>query len=68
MTYWPIACRLWWLMYPRAGFLHLDDRMTTAAQDRWRAVNTRHLVALVRAAATFASGHLVERPAEQVAA
>ncbi|WP_446216272.1 hypothetical protein [Micromonospora sp. IBHARD004] len=42
--------------------------MTMAAQDRWRAVNARHLVALVRAAATVVSGHLVERSVEQVAA
>jgi hypothetical protein len=34
-----------------------------AAQDRWRAVNAPHLVALVRAGATFVNGVLVE-PAE----
>jgi hypothetical protein len=33
-----------------------------AAQDRWRAVNAPHLVALVRAGATFIDGELVERP------
>ena len=33
-----------------------------AAQDRWRAVNAPHLVALVRAGATFTHGKLVERP------
>jgi hypothetical protein len=38
-----------------------------AAQDRWRAVNGLHLVALVRAGATFKHCRLVERP-EPVAA
>jgi hypothetical protein len=33
-----------------------------AAQDRWRAVNGPHLVALVRAGTTFVNGKLVERP------
>jgi hypothetical protein len=33
-----------------------------SAQDRWRAVNAPHLVALVRAGATFINGQLVERP------
>ena len=33
-----------------------------AQQDRWRAVNGPHLVALVRAGATFVIGKLVERP------
>ena len=33
-----------------------------AAQSRWRAVNAPHLVALVRAAATFHKGKLLERP------
>ncbi|MBE1592396.1 hypothetical protein ACFPOI_17265 [Nonomuraea angiospora] len=35
-----------------------------AAQRRWRAVNGAHLVALVRAGATFIDGKLVERPTE----
>ena len=35
-----------------------------AAQDRWRAVNAPHLVALVRADAVFVNGKLVERPDE----
>jgi hypothetical protein len=34
------------------------------AQHRWRAVNSAHLVALVRAGATFKNGVLVERPDE----
>ena len=33
-----------------------------AVQTRWRAVNAPHLVALVRAGATFENGKLVERP------
>jgi hypothetical protein len=38
--------------------------LVEAAQDRWRAVNAPHLVALVRAGARFANRHLVERPDE----
>jgi len=37
-------------------------KLIEAAQDRWRAVNGPHLVALVRAGATFVNGKLVERP------
>jgi hypothetical protein len=37
-------------------------KLIQAAQDRWRAVNGPHLVALVRAGATFEGGRLVERP------
>jgi putative transposase len=39
-------------------------KLVEAAQARWRAVNAPHLVALVRAGARFAKGHLVERPDE----
>jgi hypothetical protein len=39
-------------------------KLIEAAQDRWRAVNAPHLVALVRAGATFVNGKLVERPDE----
>jgi hypothetical protein len=39
-------------------------KLIEAAQDRWRAVNAPHLVALVRAGATFINGKLVERPGE----
>jgi hypothetical protein len=39
-------------------------KLIEAAQDRWRAVNAPHLVALVRAGATFEGGKLVERPEE----
>ncbi len=37
-------------------------KLVEAAQSRWRAVNAPHLVALVRAGATFHHGKLVERP------
>ena len=37
-------------------------KLIEAAQGRWRAVNAPHLVALVRAGATFDGGKLVERP------
>jgi len=33
-------------------------KLIQAAQDRWRAVNGPHLVALVRAGATFVNGTL----------
>jgi hypothetical protein len=36
-----------------------------AAQDRWRAVDAPHLVALVRAGARFVNGKLVERSDDQ---
>ena len=39
-------------------------KLIDAAQDRWRAINAPHLVALVRAGALFENGKLVERPAE----
>ncbi len=39
-------------------------KLIEAAQERWRAVNATHLVALVRAGATFVNGQLVERPDE----
>jgi hypothetical protein len=37
-------------------------KLIEAAQDRWRAVNAPHLVALVRAGAVFRNGALIERP------
>jgi hypothetical protein len=40
-------------------------KLTESAQDRWRAVNAPHLVALVRAGATFINGKLVERPGKE---
>jgi len=39
-------------------------KLIESAQDRWRAVNSPHLVALIRAGSTFVSGKLVERPAD----
>ncbi len=49
----------------RAAGLAMAFKLIEAAQDRWRAVNGPHLVALVRAGATFVNGRLVERPADQ---
>jgi hypothetical protein len=43
-------------------------KLIMSAQDRWRAVNAPHLVALVRAGATFVNGRLVERSEDQQAA
>lgn len=52
----------------RAAGLAMAFKLIEAAQDRWRAVNAPHLVALVRAGATFVNGQLVERPEEVMAA
>jgi transposase-like protein len=49
----------------RAAGLAMAFKLIEAAQDRWRAVNGPHLVALVRAGATFINGKLVERPADR---
>ena len=46
----------------RAAGLAMAFKLIEAAQARWRAVNAPHLVALVRAGATFINGKLVERP------
>jgi putative transposase len=50
--------------------LAMAFKLLEAAQDRWRAVNGPHLVALVRAGARFDKGVMVERPddVEEVAA
>jgi transposase-like protein len=48
----------------RAAGLAMAFKLIESAQDRWRAVNAPHLVALVRAGATFIKGKLVERPGE----
>jgi hypothetical protein len=45
-----------------AAGAELLDALIESAQARWRAVNAPHLVALVRAGATFTNGRLVERP------
>ena len=51
----------------RATALAMVFKLVESAQQRWRAVNAPHLVALVRAGARFERGQLVERP-EAVAA
>ena len=48
----------------RAAGLAMAFKLLESAQDRWRAVNGPHLVALVRAGAKFEKGVLVERPLE----
>ena len=45
----------------RAAGLAMAFKLIEAAQDRWRAVNGPHLVALVRAGARFEKGVMVER-------
>ncbi|WSC90502.1 IS256 family transposase [Streptosporangium sp. NBC_01756] len=47
-----------------AAGLAMAFKLIESAQARWRAVNAPHLVALVRAGATFLNGKLVERPEE----
>jgi putative transposase len=42
-------------------------KLLEAAQEHWRSVNGAHLVALVRAGATFEEGVLVERPKQAAA-
>ena len=46
----------------RAAGLAMAFKLIQSAQDHWRMVNAPHLVALVRAGATFINGKLVERP------
>jgi hypothetical protein len=48
----------------RAAGLAMVFQLILAAQDRWRALNAPHLVALVRAGAKFEKGALIERPDE----
>ena len=48
----------------KAAGLAMAFKLLEAAQDRWRAVNGPHLVALVRAGARFDKGVIVERPAQ----
>jgi transposase-like protein len=45
----------------KAAGLAMAFKLLQAAQERWRAVNAPHLVALVRAGARFERGKLVER-------
>jgi transposase-like protein len=49
----------------RAAGVAMAFKLIESAQTRWRAVNAPHLVALVRAGATFTNGKLVERPDDQ---
>jgi transposase-like protein len=48
----------------RAAGLAMAFKLIESAQDRWRAVNAPHLVALVRSGAVFVNGKHVERPNE----
>ena len=49
----------------RAAGVAMAFKLIESAQSRWRAVNAPHLVALVRAGATFTNGVLVERDDDQ---
>jgi hypothetical protein len=49
----------------KAAGLAMAFKLIETAQDRWRAVNAPHLVALVRAGAKFEKGVMVERPNKQ---
>jgi transposase-like protein len=49
----------------KAAGLAMAFKLIMAAQDRWRAVNAPHLVALVRAGARFVNGKLAEREEDQ---
>ncbi|MFC8854120.1 IS256 family transposase [Streptomyces sp. NPDC057144] len=51
----------------RTAALAMVFKLVESAQQRWRAVNAPHLVALVRAGARFERGQLVERPATAAA-
>src|SRR5690349_7490614 len=48
----------------RAAGLAMAFKLIESAQDRWRAVNAPHLVALVRTGAIFINGKLIERPGQ----
>jgi len=52
----------------KAAGLAMAFKLIEAAQDRWRAVNAPHLVALVRAGAVFHNGLLAERRLEEAVA
>ena len=51
----------------KAAALSMAFKLIESAQRRWRMVNAPHLVALVRAGATFVNGKLVERPEDEAA-
>jgi transposase-like protein len=48
----------------KAAGIAMAFKLIEAAQERWRAVNAPHLVALVRAGARFEAGKLAERDPE----
>jgi putative transposase len=50
----------------RAAGIAMAFKRIESAQHHWRAVNSAHLVALVRAGAKFENGVLVERPDESI--
>jgi putative transposase len=52
----------------RTAGLAMAYKLLDAAQARWRCVNSPHLVALVRAGATFMDGFLIEREDQRYAA
>jgi transposase-like protein len=52
----------------RAAGLAMAYKLLEAAQTRWRCVNAPHLVALVRAGATFVDGFIIEREDQRYAA
>ena len=52
----------------RTAGLAMAYKLLTAAQARWRSVNAPHLVALVRAGATFVDGMIIEREDQRYAA
>jgi len=49
----------------RATGLAMAFKLIEAAEQRWRSINAPHLVALVRAGATFDKGVMIERPNQQ---
>lgn len=49
----------------RAAGLAMAFKLIESAQERWRAVNGPHLVALVRAGAKFEKGVMIERPKDE---
>lgn len=50
-----------------AAALAMVFKLVESARARWGSANAPHLVDLVRAAARFERGHLVERPMDHVA-
>jgi len=48
----------------KSAALAMAFKLIESAQRRWRMVNAPHLIALMRAGATFVNGKLVERPGD----